>query len=556
MKKRCLAWILAALLLAGCVSEGQGKGSTGETAQTSSTVSGIEATDPSQSLPTGGESTGREEAEEGILLFTGGGRCVSMPSDFEDRNYSALAAYRDKISAENPNAAVLLVDGGDTLSMEEIGLPDEGQSVVSLMNAAGFSLAVPGEHDFDYGLEALLAAAEAGAYEYTACNFIDLTTGKTVFAPYVLRTFGGYQVAFVGICSVRTPEKALFADFTDGQGNPRYSFCPGENGQELYDRVQAAIDDAKNAGADVVICLGHTGMDVVDTPYTSVDIIENTTGMLAYLDGHAVSVVESDTVKDMDGNSVTLCAAGSQPGNLTEIRLNIKDKLVLAHAISGLTDEDPSVAAASRKAEERVEAWKKRSAGRSEGELLLEGSLTGETSLGRFCAEAYRGVMGADIALISGSDLSGELDQGTVTYGELLSLLPGNRCLTVVEITGYQLLDVLEMAVMGGDTPFLHAAGLTYDVDDSIETGVLLDGSGDFVEIHGQRRVSNVKVHGRSILKSKTYTLAGTSDLLCYGQDGYTMLESCPVVQDGGTTNRQALLWYLEEILGGIIPEG
>ena len=112
MKKRCLAWILAALLLAGCVSEGQGTGSTGETGQTSSTVSEIEATDPSQSLPTGGESSGPEEAEEGILLFAGGSRCVSMPSDLE-RNYSVLAAYRDKVSAENPNAAVLLVDGGD-----------------------------------------------------------------------------------------------------------------------------------------------------------------------------------------------------------------------------------------------------------------------------------------------------------------------------------------------------------------------------------------------------------------------------------------------------------
>ncbi len=556
MKKRCLAWILAALLLAGCVSEGQGTGSTGETAQTSSTVSGIEATDPSQSLPTGGESANRENADEGILLFAGGGRCVSMPSDFEDRNYSVLAAYRDKVAAENPDAAVLLVDGGDALAMEEIGLPDEGQNVVSLMNAAGFSLAVPGEHDFDHGLEALLAAAEAGTFEYTACNFIDLTTGKPVFAPYVLRTFGGFQVAFVGICSARTPEKALFADFTDGQGNPLYSFCQGEDGQELYDCVQAAIDDAKNAGADVVICLGHTGMDVVDTPYTSVDIIENTTGMLAYLDGHAVSVVESDTVKDKDGNTVTLCSTGAQLGYLAEIHLNLKDKQVRVNAVSGLTDEDPAVATASRKAEERVEAWKERSAGRSEGALLLEGSLTGETSLGKFCAEAYRGVMGADIALISGSDLSGELDQGTVTYGELLSLLPGNRCLTVVEITGAQLLDVLEMAVMGGDTPFLHGAGLTYEVDDSIQTGVLLDGNGDFVEIHGQRRVSNVKIHGRDILKSKTYTLAGTSDLLCYGQDGYTMLESCPVVFDGGTTNRQALLWYLEEFLDGVIPEG
>lgn len=216
MKKRCLAWILAALLLTGCVSEGQGMGSTGKTVETSSAVSGIEATDPGHSSPMGGESSGREETEEGILLFTGGSRCVSMPTDFEDRNYSLLAAYLDKVSAENPDAAVLLVDGGDALAMGEIGLPDAGQSVVSLMNAAGFSLAVPGEHDFDYGLEALLAAAEAGSFEYTACNFIDLTTGKTVFAPYVMRTIGGFQVAFVGICSARSPEKALFADFTDG----------------------------------------------------------------------------------------------------------------------------------------------------------------------------------------------------------------------------------------------------------------------------------------------------------------------------------------------------
>ncbi len=527
MAKRWFSIILIlALLLTGCAKDP------------------ADPTEPSnrETLPAQTQAAG-QEAGELLLLFTGGSQCTGLPAEASETDWAALAAW--KAQGEN----TLLLGGGDTLSEDQLGLPEEGDYAAALMNAAGFDFAVPGEHDFDGGVEALLRASRQAKFSFLACNWIDLTTGEPVFSPYAIRSFGEYQVAFIGVCAPQTQDKAIFADFTDGKGSPRYSFCAEDDGQALYDRVQSAIDQAKTEGADYVICIGHTGLDLDSMPWTSAEIIANTTGMLVYLDGNSVSAPGVERVKDKDGNTVYLCAPA--PGETAALRVDLSRKTVERESAPDALTPDPEVESQVGRIQDDLEKWKNRSAGRSGRDLPLD---TDEPSdLGRFCAEAYRSVLGTNIALVLGSDLTGEIRKGTVTHRDLLSLLPAEDCACVVEITGQQLLDLLEMAAMGGETPCLNGAGLTYDVDETIPSGVLLDGNGDFVEVQGPRRVSNVRVNGTPLARASKYTLAGSCGLLLYGDGGYTMLDGCPVLQNNGVRNQQILLFYFQKTQNGML---
>ena len=88
----------------------------------------------------------------------------------------------------------------------------------------------------------------------------------------------GVKVAFVGVCTPETFTKSTPTYFQDANGNYIYGFCEGNNGADLYNAVQKAIDAAKAAGADYVIGLGHLGIDEQSSPWMSKEVIANTTG--------------------------------------------------------------------------------------------------------------------------------------------------------------------------------------------------------------------------------------------------------------------------------------
>ena len=72
-------------------------------------------------------------------------------------------------------------------------------------------------------------------------------------------------------------------------------------GLEYYqiEQVDAAID-----GADLIIALGHLGVDESSKPWTSEEVILNTSGLDAFIDGHSHTVMEAEAVADKDGNEV------------------------------------------------------------------------------------------------------------------------------------------------------------------------------------------------------------------------------------------------------------
>ena len=102
------------------------------------------------------------------------------------------------------------------------------------MNQVGYDFAIPGNHEFDYGMDRLLELSDQLNCGYYSCNFTDLRTGESVFEPYKIMDFGQVQVAFVGATTPESSPNPPPKYFQDDSGNYIYGFCEDETGQALY----------------------------------------------------------------------------------------------------------------------------------------------------------------------------------------------------------------------------------------------------------------------------------------------------------------------------------
>ena len=174
--------------------------------------------------------------------------------------YSTIADYKKTLI--NNGFKVTLIDAGDAIQGTTIGTLSKGEYIAQIIDKAGYDIAVPGNHEFDFGMSNFLGLASKVKYKYLSCNFIDLKTNKTVFDPYKIVEYNGYKVACIGISTPETFTKSTPSYFQDDKGNYIYSFAEGNNGQALYSTVQSSIDKAKAEKADYIVAVGHVGTDI------------------------------------------------------------------------------------------------------------------------------------------------------------------------------------------------------------------------------------------------------------------------------------------------------
>ena len=137
---------------------------------------------------------------------------------------------------------------------------DEGASIIQLMNAAGYDVATPGNHEFDYGMAQFLSLTEKANFDYVSVNFVDKDE-NTVLKPYVIKDVDGVKIAFVGISTPKTITTSTPTYFQDGEGNYIFGFLQDETGEKLYTAVQNAVDAARKEGAKYVIAMAHLGIE-------------------------------------------------------------------------------------------------------------------------------------------------------------------------------------------------------------------------------------------------------------------------------------------------------
>lgn len=239
----------------------------------------------------------------------------------EVSGYPALAAYRAQLLENGEN--VVTVDAGDAIQGEAIGAQTKGSAIIDIMNTVGYDYAIPGNHEFDYSLSTFLDLTKNADFTYLSANFVDLQTGSTVFTPYAVKDFDGKKAAFIGICTPETYTKSTPVYFQDENGNYLYSFS--EN--TFYETIQNTIDQAREDGADIVIAVGHLGINGTASGWKSTDVIANTTGIDVFIDGHSHETIANNIYQNKDGEDVPLTSTGTKFDNfgIMKIQMDASD---------------------------------------------------------------------------------------------------------------------------------------------------------------------------------------------------------------------------------------
>ncbi len=519
-------------------------------------------------------AAGPESGEGIVVLFTNDIHCTSD----DGMSYAAIAGYKAEMEEQYGVDNVTLVDDGDAIQGGILGSMSQGSWIVDIMDEVGYDLAIPGNHEFDFGMDTFLDIAQNQAdYTYLSCNFVD-ASGDPVLEPYTMISYGDVDVAYVGISTPETLSKSAPAYFQDDEGSYIYGFCQGNDGQDLYDQVQETVDAARAEGADYVVALAHLGVDGQSSPWMSTEVIANTTGIDVMLDGHSHTVVPSQTVANADGEDVLLAQTGTKAESIG--KLVIAPDGTMTTELVALADVDTTsqAYASAQTYIESIQAQYQELASEvvatTDVDLTVNDPDTGEravrsaeTNLGDLCADAYRIVLGADIGWVNGGGVRADIAAGDITYGDIIEVHPFGNLACLVEVSGQQILDALELGSMYVGTAesggFLQVSGLKYTVNTAIPTSVVLDDEGNFVEVSGARRVSDVQVldsetgEYAAIDPSATYTLASHNYMLKDGGDGYTMFgeDNVTILQDEVMVDNEVLITYIRDELGGVVGQ-
>ena len=470
--------------------------------------------------------------------------------------YAAIAALKKSI--EDTGRDVLLVDAGDHIQGTAYGSMDDGATIIELMNEAGYDLATPGNHEFDYGMARAKAVLREADFPYVSCNWVDLRTGFNVLPSVKFFFVGGRKIAFVGVTTPETFTKSTPAYFmNDAQTKYIYDILGGEDGQKLYDAVQEAIDKAEFWGADTIIGLGHLGVDPSSSPWTSEEVIAHTHGFTAFIDGHSHTVMANKQVTDASGKAVTLTQTGSYFANVGEMTIaadgTITTKLIPTH--EGM---DAGIAAMQTGWVNTVDDMLGEKIAVGDSDFYVSDPATGkrrirsaETNLGDFVADGIYTYFNeveklhCDVAIMNGGGIRADVPAGDWTFKTCKQVSPFGNVACLMSVTGKQIQDALEFAARfaGEDGKenggFLQVAGATYEIHTDIPNTVQTDEKNVWIgSATGTPRVQNVKIYDKAsgsylpLDPGATYALAGMNYTLRNLGDGFAMFDGAELIKD------------------------
>ena len=479
--------------------------------------------------------------------------------------YSKLAAMKNELQQTHKYVGV--VSGGDYIQGSSLGAISRGEYIIELMNLVGYDAVTLGNHEFDFRLDRLQELVDMMETKPVCCNFQEIGEDTSYFDPYKIVSYGDVDIAYIGITTPSTISSSSPAQFKDENGNYKYSFNP----TTLYEVVQKNIDAAEAEGAEYIIAISHIGY-AEDEIYGDLedveDLIKNTDGLDVVLDAHSHSVIEGIEITDKEGNEVLLSSTGTKFENIGKLTISngeITTELIKTEDYQGA---DPDVDAKLNEINGEYATLGERKVAFSQVDLITHDAdnnrlvRTSETNLGNLCADAVRYAMDADVGYMNGGGLRAAIQNGDITFNDLLSVFPFNNTVVLAEVSGQTLKDMMEMAVMSWpaeDGSFPHLSGITFSVNTAIPSSVVVNELEEFVEISGEYRVYDIEVFDKETGKyeplslSKTYTLAASNYFLLEYGSGMKMLEDAVILQNDGTLDVEALERYIVEELGGVV---
>ena len=492
--------------------------------------------------------------------------------------YAAIAALKKSI--EDTGRDVLLVDAGDHIQGTAYGSMDDGATIIELMNEAGYDLATPGNHEFDYGMARAKAVLREADFPYVSCNWIDLRTGFNVLPSVKFFFVGGRKIAFVGVTTPETFTKSTPAYFmNDAQTKYIYDILGGEDGQKLYDAVQKAIDKAEFWGADTIIGLGHLGVDPSSSPWTSEEVIAHTHGFTAFIDGHSHTVMANKQVTDASGKAVTLTQTGSYFKNIGKMTVGA-DGTITTELIDTYEGLDAAVAATASNWISAVDDMLGEEIAVGDTKFYINDPATGkrrirsgETNLGDFVADGIYTYFNeieelhCDIAIMNGGGIRTDVEAGPWSFKTCKTVSPFGNVACLMSVTGQQIQDALEFGARfagaegkenGG---FLHVAGARYTIHTGTPNTVQTNDKNVWTGSATIPRVSNVEIYDKTTGTYKpldpnaTYALAGMNYTLRNLGDGFAMFDGATLIKDYVSEDYLVMSSYAA-MFGGVDANG
>ncbi len=481
--------------------------------------------------------------------------------------FAGLNAVKADILSRTEN--VTTIDMGDAIQGTALCKESNGQVVMDLMDVIGYDIRIPGNHDFDFGMENFLNYADR-CDTFLACNFFNIETGR-VFDDYRIIQYEidgkDYKIGYIGMSTPETVTSSSPTNFQNADGEMAYDFH-AETDELLYSTVQESIDAALAEGADLIIGLGHMGDEGVKENWSSCTVVKNTVGMDVFLDGHSHSQIPERWIEDKNGNPVLLASTGTKLENIGVLMITFdENEEEIVHLSSNLVNtltEDEKSSEAYLQVQDKVADMEQSfmylyvpiteiqyplyDCDPKSGERIIRCQ---ETNLGDLLTDAYRAQFNSDIAILSGGNIRAGLKAGSISFMNLLTVMPWYEKVVEIEVTGQQILDALEVGAKnspGENGGFFQVSGMTYTIDSTIPSSVVMNNDGAFMEVAGDYRVKDVKISGEDLIPAKTYTAVTNAFTALKGGDGMTMLMDSKVLSGSETDmiDHDVVINYLE----------
>ncbi|MBP9184825.1 MAG: 5'-nucleotidase C-terminal domain-containing protein [Fuscovulum sp.] len=464
-------------------------------------------------------------AETVKLTLLGVGDVYNFEEEDGRGGFARLNAVAKAERAANPNTLYLF--NGDMLSPSLASGFDLGQNTIDFTNLVPFDLAVPGNHEFDFGPENFFEKMKASTYPWAAINLTN-GDGSAIegLGGVMIKEVAGLKVALIPVAQDTSPEVSSTGSLKFGP---------------TVDMGIAAAKAARDEGADIVVGVVQTNM-------------ENDRALMA---SHAFDVILSgdDHTYATAYDGVTAYVETSVDGQLLTpvdltVEVTVKDdgsrEISWTPAFrfidTATVTPDPETVAMADALRAKMDQTLDVEIGTLEAPLDSRRNVVRaeESTMGNLIADAMRAATGADIAIMNGGGIRGDTtyDAGRkLTRRDILTELPFGNVTVVTELPGSQVLLALENGVSQvekGAGRFAQVSGLSYAFDASAEPGA---------------RVSEVMVGGAALEADKVYKVA-VNDYILGGGDGYASLGGGRLVTDGPTGSLVAndVMAYVEKL--------
>ena len=462
------------------------------------------------------------------------------------RQASVVSQIRDEV--EN----VVLLDAGDRFTGSLYHQQYRGADQIMLMNAIGYDAMTLGNHEFDDGEDVLLPFVEGLNFPVVSAN-IDFTAFPDIDAliePYTILDVNGEQIGVIGLTTSTTPDASSPSDditFSD----------------DLLGIVEEAVEALTAEGVNKIILVSHTGVEV------DLDLMPQLSGVDVFLGGHSHTLF-SNTYAAAGDNAYPVVAEtpagepiiyGQTGSNLQYLgRLDVEfdaDGVLTSYGgdtilLSRYITPDPEIEDMLTELAGPIEELRVTPIG-AEASVFLVGERNvcrvEECNLGNVIADAMIADTGAQIAIMNGGGIRASIDEGEITLGEVLTVLPFGNLTATFDISGADIVAALENGVSalpvegdqvmrdGAGGRFPQVGGIRFSYDPTQEVG---------------SRIVSVEVRGEDgayapIDPEAIYSVA-SNDFLRLGGDGYEMfLENAIDPYDFGKPLDQVLAEYMAE---------